>query len=123
MECLKNPDSNEDIPLENVVCNVFKTLFESNSLSDNVLIRLVERDEESDARRSSVITPIMAEEISECQKRIRHSAPEIDRVTVGELYKVDCHILSILFNGLLVCGNLPTMWKKNFTVDSESWGI
>lgn len=55
MERLKNPDINEDIPSENDVHNVFKTLFESDSLVDNAPIRLLKRDEEGDARRSSVV--------------------------------------------------------------------
>lgn len=51
-----------------------------------------------------------------CHKHMKNSAPSIDRVLVGELCRVDGRILSILFKSLLGCGNLPSIWKRKFTI-------
>lgn len=66
--------------------------------------------------RNGVVAPFSLDEIKGCLRMMRNSAPGIDRVTISELRKVDCRLLSILFTGLLACGNLPMVWKRNYTV-------
>lgn len=113
MERLKNPEDNKDVPYSEDVHQVYGELFEISSPSDNIRIQLSGdnsgSEEEWKERKDMVVRPITENEIKSCRNQMKHGSPGCDKITVGELCKVDIKILTMLFNRLLICGNLPSL--------------
>lgn len=47
---------------------------------------------------------------------MKNGAPSPYRVMVGSLNKIQAEYLAILFTGVLICGDLPKIWKKNTSI-------